>query len=55
MKENSEKIIFVCMEHVEQAIDDFVNYQESAPQITKTIEVEKCSYCQKKSEYKISK
>lgn len=55
MKENSEKIILACMEHVEQAIDDFVNFQEAAPQIIKEIEIQKCTYCQKNAEYKIVK
>ena len=47
MKENNEKVIFACMEHVEQAIDDFVNFQEVAPLIIKLKEERKCTYCTK--------
>ncbi|NLK64638.1 MAG: CxxH/CxxC protein [Tissierellia bacterium] len=52
MKEKHEKI-YTCMEHVEQAIDDYVNYNEAAPQLNKADEEEKCAYCQKTSEYLI--
>ncbi len=52
MKEKYEKI-FACMEHVEQAIDDYVNLKEAAPQLIKADEDEKCSYCQKTAEYLI--
>lgn len=55
MKENNEKVIFACMEHVEQAIDDFVNFQEVAPLIIKLKEERKCTYCTKNAEYKIMK
>ena len=48
-----EKDILACMEHVEQAIDDYVNYKEAAPQLIKADEDEKCSYCQKTAEYLI--
>jgi CxxH/CxxC protein (TIGR04129 family) len=43
------------MEHVEQAIDDFVNFQEVAPQIIKLTEERKCTYCQKNAVYEIIK
>ena len=46
--------IFACREHVEIAIDDFVNEMESAPQITVVVD-EVCSYCNNKAEYKIGK
>jgi CxxH/CxxC protein (TIGR04129 family) len=52
MKEKYEKI-FACMEHVGQAIDDFVNYNEAAPQLSKANEEDKCGYCQKTAEYLI--
>ncbi|HKM01770.1 MAG TPA: CxxH/CxxC protein [Sedimentibacter sp.] len=55
MEENIEKIIYTCFEHVEQALDDFVNFQEIAPQIIKTNSEQKCNYCHKNSEYKIMK
>lgn len=50
MKEMYEEI-FACMEHVEQAIDDYVNSKEAAPQLIKTDKKEKCSYCKKNAEY----
>ena len=50
MKEMYEEI-FACMEHVEQAIDDYVNSKEATPQLIKTDKKEKCSYCKKNAEY----
>lgn len=44
--------IYACREHVEMAIDDFVNKTETAPQIIK-VENEKCSYCKDDAEYQI--
>lgn len=55
MKEKCEKIFFACMEHVEQAIDDYVNFQEAPPQLIKINEGQKCTYCDENSEYKIMK
>jgi len=49
--EMCETIILACMEHIEQAIDDYVNYKEAAPQLSKTNEEQKCSYCKKNAEY----
>ncbi|WP_312699663.1 CxxH/CxxC protein [Sedimentibacter sp.] len=49
-----EDIIFACREHIEIAIDDFVNETEAAPQIA-AVSNEICSYCSEKAEYKISK
>ena len=47
-----ETNIYACREHVEIAIDDFVNKKEIAPKIIK-IKNEKCSYCKEDAEYKI--
>ncbi len=47
-----EILIYACREHVEIAIDDFVNKKEVAPQITK-VQSEKCSYCKEDAEYVI--
>lgn len=49
------KIIYACKEHVEQAIDDYVNFCEAAPQLIKANEEQKCTYCHKGAEYKIDK
>lgn len=55
MKEEFEEIIFSCNEHVDQAIDDYVNYLEVSPQLIKTSEDKKCTYCNKNAVYKIIK
>jgi len=55
MKENNEKIIYACMEHVEQAIDDYVNFLEAPPQLIKANEEQKCTYCPQNAEYIIMK
>ncbi|HAQ39651.1 MAG TPA: CxxH/CxxC protein [Clostridiales bacterium] len=47
-----EAVIYACKEHVEMAIDDFVNTAEAAPQIIK-VQNERCSYCEEKAEYEI--
>lgn len=47
-------IIYACKEHVEIALDDFVNDMEEAPEIT-VADKEKCSYCNEKAEYEIKK
>lgn len=44
--------IYTCREHVEMAIDDFVNKREAAPQIVK-VQDKKCSYCKEDAEYEI--
>jgi len=53
MTEN--KIIFACKDHIEIALDDFVNTEEKAPQM-KIVSNEnsiKCDYCEKESVYEI--
>lgn len=50
MKEKYEEI-FACMEHVDCALDDYVNIKEAAPELIRTNEEKKCSYCQKNAEY----
>ncbi len=51
-----EKIILACLEHAEMALDDYVNFEEVAPQIIKMQdENEKCNYCDKKADYKVMK
>lgn len=48
------KTIYACNEHVEIAIDDFVNDTEQAPQIV-NVENKKCSYCNEQASYEIKK
>jgi CxxH/CxxC protein (TIGR04129 family) len=52
---DEKKIIFACEEHIEIALDDFVNLEEKAPQMIKLSELEnkKCNYCNNKSEYEL--
>lgn len=49
---DKETIIYACLEHVEMAIDDFVNKAETAPEVQK-IQNEKCSYCKEEAQYEI--
>lgn len=51
---NKEKIIYTCLEHIEMALDDFVNEVEVAPAMEKC-EDKNCDYCNNKSAYKLSK
>ena len=48
-----DKIIFSCEEHIEMAIDDYVNYEEKAPQMKNVSDEynEKCLYCDKGAKY----
>lgn len=50
----TEKVIRACRMHIEMAIDDFVNEEESAPEIIK-VQNGKCSYCEAEAEYEIKK
>lgn len=47
--------IYSCIDHVEQAIDDYVNFNEEAPQLLITNKVRNCTYCHEKAEYIIIK
>ena len=55
MRDKIDKMIFACMDHVEQALDDYVNFQETPPQLNKTTETNKCTYCPENAEYIIKK
>ena len=46
------EVLYACFEHVEMAIDDYVNEKEEAPQIIK-VQNQKCSYCKEDAEYEI--
>ena len=51
----NEKIIFACKEHIENALDDYVNYEEKAPNMVNVTEENhvNCSYCDKEAEYQL--
>lgn len=49
----NEKVIYCCLEHVEMALDDFVNEVELAPAMEKC-EDKDCDYCESKATYKLS-
>ncbi|MDD2495913.1 MAG: CxxH/CxxC protein [Tissierellia bacterium] len=50
MTEN--KIIYACTKHIEVAIDDYVNFEEKAPQMKSvTDEHKKCTYCNERAQY----
>ncbi len=51
MDEN--KIIYACIEHIEMALDDFINEKENAPNMQKC-EDKICSYCSDKAIYKLT-
>jgi len=48
--------IYACDEHVDIALDDFVNESEIAPQLIKVQDAdkEKCSYCDNKAVYEVT-
>jgi CxxH/CxxC protein (TIGR04129 family) len=46
------KEIYSCKEHIEIALDDFVDEYEVFPLLEKC-ENKQCSYCQEKAEYKV--
>ena len=46
------KTIYACEEHVDMAIDDYVNEFAEAPEVLKE-EINKCHYCQLKAVYVI--
>lgn len=50
-----DKILFACKEHIEVALDDYVNHEEKAPHMI-VIEDENnsiCSYCEQEAKYKL--
>ena len=47
-----EKIIYSCLEHIEVALDDFVNETEDAPDMQKCDD-KTCSYCTNNASYKL--
>ena len=50
---DKDKIIYTCIEHIDMALDDYVNEAEVAPVMEKC-EDKTCDYCSNKSSYKLS-
>jgi CxxH/CxxC protein (TIGR04129 family) len=49
------KILFACKEHIEVALDDYVNFEEKAPHmvVIKDEDNVVCSYCEQEAKYKL--
>jgi len=49
------KILYACKEHIEVALDDFINEEEKAPIMLEMSEDtnEACNYCEQKAKYKV--
>lgn len=50
---HNKKVIYACDEHIEIALDDFINQYEEAPE-TFLVDDKKCSYCDKIAKYEIN-
>lgn len=48
-----DEIIYACAEHIEIAIDDYVNSEEKAPQMEIVAKDynKKCTYCSEQAKY----
>ncbi|MBV1756822.1 MAG: CxxH/CxxC protein [Dethiosulfatibacter sp.] len=49
-----DKTIYACEEHVDMAIDDYVNEVTEAPEVLLE-EINQCQYCQLKAVYVIKR
>lgn len=49
---SSNDVIYSCLEHIEEAMDDIINLQETLP-VMETCIKEKCSYCENTSDYEL--
>lgn len=50
---SESKIIYACTEHIDIAIDDYVNSEEKAPEMKIVSEEQNknCTYCIKRAKY----
>jgi CxxH/CxxC protein (TIGR04129 family) len=50
---DEDEIIYACVEHIEIAIDDYVNSEERAPQMEIVAKDynKKCTYCSDQAKY----
>lgn len=51
---DKDRIIYTCIEHIDMALDDYVNEEEISPTMEKC-EDKICNYCTNKSAYMLSK
>lgn len=49
---SNNDVIYSCLDHVEEAMDDTINLQEIFP-VMETCINEKCSYCENTSDYEL--
>lgn len=47
------KVYIICDEHVEYALDDYVDYNELAPDVVVVNDVVKCDRCDQPAKYKL--
>lgn len=50
-----DKILFACEEHIEVALDDYVNFEEKAPHMVMVTDENHdiCSYCEQEAKYRL--
>ncbi len=53
MTEN--KILYACKDHIDVALDDYINCEENAPHMVEVSDENQivCSYCEQKAKYSI--
>ncbi|MBP1926799.1 CxxH/CxxC protein (TIGR04129 family) [Sedimentibacter acidaminivorans] len=49
------KNLYACKDHIEVALDDYINFEENAPYMVEVSDEEQvvCSYCEQKAKYKL--
>ena len=45
-------IKYACEDHIDEAMDDVINFEETFPVISECIN-NKCDYCEKQSKYEV--
>jgi CxxH/CxxC protein (TIGR04129 family) len=53
MEKKEIKTYVVCMEHVEYAIDDYVDFNELAPDVVQVTETITCDRCDQPAQFKL--
>lgn len=49
------KILYACKDHIDVALDDYINLEENAPYMVEISDENQvvCSYCEQKAKYKL--